>query len=203
MPSDQRYALSRLAERTAQRHLQLLLIDGASGAGKSTLLNHLRRLHQDRVDVGSKYTTRAKRVGDNDWEFFFVDNIPPSATTYSFKSVGNEYSVDAVAMSTAFRADKTYCVTCTDGPTLAKLRQDFGAVIVYIFRPLSEQGLDMLLASRGASFASDAGARRNELSNVVPDYISKMALYDHVILNVGSEELLGLQMDAVLAMYFR
>jgi guanylate kinase len=180
-----------------------LLIDGPSGAGKSTLLNHLRTSQQIRVEVGSKYTTRAKRLGDNDWEFYFVDTIPPSDTTYSFRSISNEYSLDAAAMFAAFRVGKIYCVTCTDGPTLTKLRHEFSAVIVYVFRPLSEGGLDKVLASRGTLGAADAQARRSELSNVAPDYLSKMALYDHVILNVESEEFLRLQMDAILGMYVK
>lgn len=94
--------------------------------------------------------------------------------------------------------NKIYCVTCTDADTARRLRTDFRATIVYVYRPHSDAELDSLLRSRGTSDARDAVARRKEIEQAADEYLSKIDYIDHVLLNVRDEAFLHRQIKAVL-----
>lgn len=176
----------------------MILLDGPSGAGKSTLLAYLREHRADRVKVGTKYTTRPRRAGDNDWEFHFVEALPDHVAGHIFHSVTHSYAVDLQEALEAHRHGQAYCISCTDLATTIKLRRDHGAWSVYIARPLSDGEFEALLEARGTVSASDAAARREERRTAGREYVSKLGQIDHVILNDGDQKHLFAQMDAIL-----
>lgn len=179
----------------------MLLLDGPSGVGKSTLLAYIRERWRNEVEVGMKYTTRPRRSGDNEWEFRFVETIPESAAEHAFQSVAHWYAIDIAAAARAQADGRIYCVTCTDQATLAKLRQTVQAICVYVARPMSEAAVEGLLSARGIASTSDAEARREEHRQAGSDYLAKLGLIDHVILNDAGTAHLFAQIDAIIAMH--
>ena len=177
----------------------MILLDGPSGAGKSTSLSYLRENCRELVRVGSKYSTRKPRFGDNDWEFLFVESIPANLSQYAFQSVGHSYAVDIDAANQSLRDGKLYCVSCTDRRMIAKLKNDYGALVVYIARPMSEEALEAILKARGVT-KFDSDARRQEHRQAGADYISKLGLIDHVILNDRNREYLYDQIDTIISL---
>jgi len=165
----------------------LFIFDGATGAGKSTLLELLRNEYSKRILVGTKLTTRKRRNDDNDWEFRFVAQVPDAHLKYSFHSVGHEYALDIDALGRARSAGLVYAISCVDRQIVQRLRSDFSTVAVYVYRPWKENDFEALLATRGISEPKDVHLRMTEIATVSREYLEKVDLYDHVILNIGSE----------------
>lgn len=178
---------------------QLLLLDGATGAGKSSLLNYLREEYSRGVFVGSKLTTRPKRIGDNDWEFGFVTEIPERNAAYSFNSVGNRYAVNQDELSHTISRGLTYGITCVNRTTMEALKSDFDTLLIYVYRLWTAADLEGLLVSRGDTDGSASGLRRDEVASIASQYLEKIELYDHVLLNVGSKTNLLDQFSAILS----
>lgn len=179
---------------------ELVLIDGSTGSGKSTILDYLRNTYSQVFYVGSKYTTRDKRVGDNSWEFKFVDEIPESYKKFSFGSVGKYYAVDFDEIKSAVKNEKTYVITCVDKATQMALGTYFRTIVIYVYRNWSVKDLDELFSSR-ASSKEDAKIRRDEVDSIPIEYMEKIENYKHVILNVGTKENLYKQLAKILASY--
>jgi guanylate kinase len=179
---------------------QLILFDGATGSGKSSLLKCLRNEYSLSVLVGAKLTTRQKREGDNDWEFRFVDRIPAQYSRYSFNSVGNHYAVDPNELENAIRRPLVYAISLVDQQIMEILRSDFDTVIIYLYRLWEAEELEALLSSRGAS-DHDSQLRRDEVASIASEYLEKIKLYDHVVLNIGAETDMINQMSKILQVY--
>jgi guanylate kinase len=177
---------------------QVLLLDGATGTGKSLVLQYLRDEYRATVHVGAKFTTRKRRAGDNDWEFKFVESIPDSSRQYSYSSVGNEYAVDPVDLATAARHGKLYATTCVDPSILRRIAADFRTIVVYCYRPMTAAGLLALLATRGTRDPEEVEHRRKEVESVVADYQRRIALYNHVLLNLEGHHQLRDQVSSLL-----
>lgn len=176
---------------------RMFVLDGATGAGKSSLLAHIRLNYSATMHVARKLTTRIPRKTDNDWEFRFVDRIPHACEAYAYESVGNFYALDADELSDGVRNGRTVCFACADLKLLDRLKQEFGAIVIYVYRPWSDAELDALLRSR-ATVGPDAERRRHEIASIGDDYTEKMHLIDHVILNVAGIECAQRQLDAIV-----
>src|ERR1051326_34723 len=118
---------------------QLLLFDGATGAGKSSLLEHIRDEYSRRLYVGKKLTTRRKRVGDNDWEFRFVEYIPSLSTHYSYDSVGSKYAVNRDQLMETIGRGFVYAISCVDRRTMEQLVSEFTTKTIYVYRSWAER----------------------------------------------------------------
>lgn len=177
--------------------MTVLVLDGATGAGKSHLLSHLRRRWADQIVVGAKFTTRPKRASDNEWEFCFVDAIPPQASEFSYGSVGHRYAIDLDQLEATVRSNRIYCVTCVDNQVIRLLRQHYKTIVLYIYRPLSAKEIERLFDERKTIVTSDIAARKSELSRIDEDYVEKLFLIDHVILNISRIANVEAQLDAI------
>jgi len=180
---------------------QLVLLDGATGSGKSSLLRHLRDEYSSSVFVGKKFTTRQQRIGDNTWEFRFVERIPERYSECSFESVGNRYAVNCDEVKQAIDRGLIYAITCVDRPTIETLMSDFNAVAVYVYRAWTPADLESVLDSRGTVDALDAQLRREEVASVASQYLEKIEFYDHVVLNVGGQTNMIEQLSKILLSY--
>ncbi|MEL7223103.1 MAG: hypothetical protein AAGJ93_17395 [Bacteroidota bacterium] len=177
--------------------LQLILLDGATGVGKTTLLKFLQKQYRKRVFVGTKLTTRQRRADDNEWEFIFVENVPERFKRYSFDSVGNSYAINSDEINQIINQGLIYTVSCVDKGTLKRLKANYSAIVIYIYRSWNKEDLDSILESRDNS----SSERRDEITSITDEYLEKIQLYDHVLLNIGSEEELEKQLSEILALY--
>jgi guanylate kinase len=177
----------------------LILIDGATGAGKSTLLADLRKNYAESVLVGTKLTTRAKRVGDNDWEFRFAKSIAEGYSKYRFHSVGNDYAVDHKQLALAIDRGFIYAISLVDSRVVRLLNSRFQTVIIYVYRPLDTSVLEALLTSRGDD--ASCRLRREEIGSIGSHYLEMIELCHHVILNLGSETDMCNQLAKILELY--
>jgi guanylate kinase len=180
--------------------VEVLLLDGATGSGKSTLLNYLRDQHRNTIYVGRKFTDRPQRQGDNDWEFRFVPKIPKEVNEYAFESVAHRYAIDLFELEAALQQGKTYTVSCSNRETIAKLREKFNTVCVYVYRIWRYGEIDTLLASRGAT-PSDVEFRKAEIARIANDYSQGIGIYDHVIINDGLSTVHYDQINIILAQH--
>lgn len=180
---------------------QILLFDGATGAGKSFLLEFLRKEYEEKILVGTKLTTRQKRISDNEWEFRFVKRILEPHSRYSYSSVGNQYAIDDDELKSAIDRGLVYAVSCVDRRTIETLKADFITVTIYLYRSWTAKDLEALLASRGTSDRPDSELRREEVLKLASQYMDKIELYDHVLLNVGSQKDLFEQLIRILILY--
>ena len=179
---------------------QLFLIDGATGAGKSTILEYLHSTYTKRIVVGRKLTTRQRRIGDNEWEFEFVENIPNNQLRYSFASLGNHYAINFEELTNALSQGLTYAVTLVDKTILKQLSSDFKTASVYVYRPLTDENLQSLLVSRGSD-AKDWQSRKKEVESIGADYLDKIDIYNHIILNVGIPSMMIEQVSKILRVH--
>lgn len=182
---------------------QILLLDGPTASGKSACLDRLRSHHAENTFVGRKFTTRKRRQTDNDWEFNFVSAIPEAARSLSFRSVANEYAVDETDLFAALGNDLLYCISCTDTEIADHLRQRYSVFMVYVYRPLSSDGLKRVLSSRNATSSPDDMARLLELQNQGIDFARRHANVDQVILNIGTLDELNQQLATAVARALR
>ena len=180
---------------------QLILLDGATGAGKTSLLAHLRRVYSRTVLVGTKLTTRRKRLADNEWEFRFVEHIPEQYALYSFQSVGNYYAIDYEELSHAVDLKLIYAISCVDREIMERLIADFNTLAIYVYRSWTATSFEELLASRGTSNSIESHVRRAEVASIASQYLRKLELFDHVILNIESESHLIEQLSRILLLY--
>lgn len=180
---------------------QLVLFDGATGAGKSTLLGYLRDEYRESVLVGAKLTTRKKRTSDNEWEFRFVKRIPEPYTPLSFGSVGSHYAIDYDQLVRAVDRRLIYSISCVDRRIIEILASDFITCTIYVYRSWTDIDLEALLISRGISDQFDAQLRRDEVASIAQEYLQKIDLYDHVLLNIGSKLQLIEQLAKILQSY--
>ena len=181
--------------------MQLLLLDGATGSGKSSLLTYLREKYSVKVLVGAKLTTRQKRIGDNDWEFRFVEHISKQYSRYSFTSVGNHYAINHEELMYAINHRLIYAVSCVDRQTMELLKSDFDTVTIYVYRTWTATDLESLLISRGTSNQLDSQFRRDEAASIASQYFEKIEMYNHVILNVGSKMDMVEQLSKILLLH--
>jgi histidine triad (HIT) family protein len=180
---------------------QVIVLDGVTGSGKSTLLQYLRTNYSQSVHVGTKFTTRQRRVSDNDWEYSFVDAIADTYSRYRFQNLRHMYAVDSQALRDALAIGHTYATSCVNEDVIRLLVADFRTLPIYVFRPLASTELDDLLKSRGSVDAADTALRREELRLLADDYASKSELFRHVILNIGTKAQLCEQLSKLLESY--
>ena len=136
-------------------------------------------------------TTRKKRLGDNDWEFKFVNQIPEHYSRYSFGSVGSYYAIDYHELNDVFNRGLCYAITCVDRHTIQALKMDFNTLVFYTFRPMTDHEIETILVQRGTSKTCDADMRRNEISSIPSEYFNKIEFYNHVLLNIGTKKLIN------------
>ena len=174
------------------------IVDGPTGAGKSALLEHLLRRHSESCVVGTKLTTRPRRVSDGDRELRFVDEIPASLGEFTYSSVGWHYAVDVVSVEQALGAGLSYFTICTDPAVTRSLVRRFPTVVIYVHRLLLPQDVSALLAARGVTGREEIRRRVAEVVKAVSRYASNIGIYDFVVLNVGGVSDLHEQVDAIL-----
>jgi len=180
---------------------QLVLFDGATGAGKTSLLTYLREAYTSRVFVGSKLTTRRRRITDNAWEMRFVERIPDEYLNDSFVSVGHQYAVDRNQLLTTISRHLVYAISCVDRWLIEDLCSHFHTVTIYVYRSWSAVEMEAFLAARAASDSTDTALRRDEIKSVMAHYLPRITLYNHVILNIGSMADLNEQLAQILQSY--
>jgi len=177
---------------------QLLLLDGPSGSGKSSVLEHLRDRFTHAIHVGRKFTSRSPRPDDNSWEFDFVQSVPIRDGLIQFSSVGHSYAIDVNAIHAANSAGCVYATTCVDLPTISYLRSIFATSVVFLYRPMPEASFRKILDSRCIRDASETQRRLDEFRHGTRDYIRRICMYSHVILNVGGLDELHEQVDRLV-----
>jgi guanylate kinase len=180
---------------------QIVLFDGPTGVGKSLLLGYLREAYSRSIFVGKKFTTRPRRIDDSDWEFHFTPKVPEENQGYSFTSVGEYYAVNIREVRTAIAQGYTYAISCTDRGIKEALKNEFSTIVLFVYRALTLDMLNLLLRSRGELGDRESAWRREEFSSVAAQYLAQLDLYDHVVLNVGSESNAFAQMERILSIY--
>lgn len=180
---------------------QVILLDGATGSGKSTILGNLRHLYSERLVVGTKYTTRSRRLTDNDWEFRFVESVPKDMNRYKFTSVGNEYAINEAQLRETVNQTRIYAISCVDAEVMQLLSANYRTLTIYIYRPQTEKDLNALLDGRGGVTLTDKRLREEELTNVSKDYARKLRFYSHVVLNIGTVADMLYQVETIFDLY--
>lgn len=187
--------LMRLAEPVRQ----LGLIAGPSGSGKSTVMRYLRARYSPSCVVGAKFTTRPRRITDEDWEFQFVEELPARLRPFSYTSIRWQYAIDVDAVERALNSGHSYFVICTDATVSLALSRRFPTCVVYVHRALTTADIRSLLAERHCTDADETRMRTAELTNAINEYALHLSLYDCVLLNTGRLLDLHAQVDSLMA----
>jgi len=180
---------------------QVIIFDGATGSGKSSLLKYLRQEYSHSVLVGTKLTTRQRRLADNDWEFRFVDHIPHEYRSHCYNSLGMSYAVDYPSLVAAVREGLVYAFTCVDRVLIERIKFQFNTLAIYVYRSWTMGELEQLLVERGPADPTTRQLRLAEVAAVAQSYGDNVDLYDHVILNLASEADLHKQFNKLMASY--
>lgn len=186
------------SRRTSSRPFlvgELWLLDGATGSGKSTALEYLRSHPSNQFAAIRKLTTRSKRLSDNDWEFDFVSDISEFGGRLVWESVGARYAVDLNQLGN--NAHKTKVMVCTELSVQMRLVEDYGARVLYFYRPMSDEQFEALLSDRGSSSVV-RDERREERASIGNDYPARLSWNTTTILNLADLSLLEVQLERLV-----
>jgi guanylate kinase len=180
------------------REPEVLIVDGVTGTGKSTLLEFLRRDYADSIRVGATVTERRRRPTDSTWEYRFVNEIPERLAKFTFTSVGNRYAIDPDDITRAVSAGLCYAFTCANYEIIEFLRNRFKTLVIYVYRPLTSEDINMLMIRRQTESTEEIEARCADAARVLEDYATYIQIYDFVLLNAGTIEDFENQARAIL-----
>lgn len=170
----------------------IICLDGPSGAGKSHLLE--RAHSRSGLAVIPKFTTRARRQGDNDWEFLFVNRIPSERGVVTWQSVQSMYAVEKRRIHQAQQNGAISVLICTELEAIQLLREIDELVHWYVHRPQTREQLVSLLTKRSTPI-DQVEARLAELDRIHEDYLEKLPTIDKVLLNCATLDALDQQFD--------
>lgn len=175
---------------------KLFLIDGPTASGKSEFLRIVKSIDPSCV-LAKKLTTRSRRVGDNDYEFTFVEKIPKEYLNWTFRSVGNFYAINIAALKKAILSKKNYILICTEPTIISRLKKDYDCIHIYVHRELTPESLDEVMSERKTANNSDAKDRISEVRQAIEQYAININCYDKVILNCGSLKNMEMQIRSI------
>jgi guanylate kinase len=178
----------------------VITITGPSRAGKSTTVDCLLENTNEnfRPRLVRKFTTRPPRKGEENGEVYCYEGGIPSECDLVYQRYGERYGLEMRTLVECITEGQSPIVILNDVRAVEDVRSRFGERVrsIFIFRqdPLSEEYHQELIESRG-----EAGKVRFEKARTIYRiYIENIHLFDHVIINSGTREDLGIQVSQIV-----
>lgn len=200
------------------RSPSLFIIVGASGSGKGLLLRSVRDMGEKHIVVIPKATTRAKKTTDGD-EFLFFPHWTdfPAKFDVVYGNYKASYGIPTSDIWEVLRCGKHALLICSNFASLDEggkplrghkaaiphLCSVFGplAKLVYLHSHVTQEEAEDHQRVIGAENAAEIETRKSKISTVRKYYVENIALFDHVLLNVGDPEDLSDQMFRLIRWY--
>ncbi len=178
----------------------IITITGPSGCGKSTFIKYL--IHLQNADflprVITKYTTRDKRdEGDDykkigDYKYIEAKCVKPlpKSCNFIYEQYSVRYGIRLESLFNKLNKGFSPIIILNDVRAVEDLRNMLGKNVVSIFIFKESPSLEMhiqLGKKRGVKDKAEAEVRYRKAQNIYRIYIENIQLFDHVILNCGTE----------------
>ncbi len=179
----------------------LLIVVGGSRSGKDELVQALQLMSKESVSVVVKHTSRKVR-GEDRRILRHVRAPNQDSDTLVYEHFGYKYGVQPCEIWEGWKAQRIQVLILSNCEVISKLRSIFGPLIItiYIHRNARNKELCGELTSDGMS-RREIRERLRHTADLHDYYVTNIAMFDHVLLNIGQPEDLIDQMCRLVRYY--
>ena len=163
----------------------LIMLYGASGVGKSHILNIIKKNVYQEVDIGKKYSTRARRLNDNSDMRVGLASIDTDLCDLVYSLYGYDYGIDTNEIIQSIKAGRIFIMVVQDICTIKKLKNKISkTTTIFVYRTFDKNNYNEIVQERGVN-NQDKEVRIKSYSIIHNEYLDNIGLFDDVILNIG------------------
>jgi guanylate kinase len=180
----------------------IITLTGATGAGKSIILRDIVSRQRPGFEplVIRKYTTRARRDGEDELETKPVLKMPPDCDLV-YEQYGVRYGLSLKNLHNSISSGRTPVLVVNDIRVLEEIREVFGPLMraVYVFRESpSIERIRALSQTRGSASEDEIVRRHRKAQAIFRIFIENIDAFDYVIMNVRALEDLHTQVESIV-----
>jgi ribose 1,5-bisphosphokinase PhnN len=184
----------------------LMVVVAASGAGKGVLLRSLRDMGDRHIVVVPKVTTRKAKTSDGGEMISLWPDKTIADPRYDIKYLNYEaqYGIATGDIFDALRSGRSGMLICSNFETaIPELKAVFGLSmkLLYLYAPIKPADTKEHQRHIAAEKASEIAIRMEGIEIVHKYYVDNIAIFDHVLINVGLPEDLSDQLFRILRSY--